>query len=431
MTTDRHLAASGVHTSYSILEESIYAETPSTGTPNQIFVKSEDIGLDTGVVASEQISGKGNTTQLRKTKEMTAGSIDVDFSLTQYNLLLESALRAKFEALPTAAVTVSFLTPIVAPSVVTDYATRFLTVNPDAQGESTQELFWNAVRQGQAINITNAGVAGNNGIYLVDRKYIQSVAGTEYRILLLSAPVSVEADREVTITGSSLMNGRDVVSFSLEKHFRDIASYHGYTGLLVDTAAFTFAPEALVEANFDLMGSGEVRSKGQNATSIFGSRLPTPASNELIATGQESLREAVVSIAGVDQELSTISLNIANGLRARNNLGTLTPFSYGPGMQPITGDLTGFFTADSELYETYANGRTPFAIRMEIREGNDNLFIYIPNCYFTTGSVPNPGPDGEIFDTMGWQATLDNDLGNGNGDDIGGGQIVVSRITTQ
>jgi hypothetical protein len=219
-----------------------------------------------------------------------------------------------------------------------------------------------------------------------------------------------------TWTGNVLKAGTVRRSFSLLRHFTDIAAagegkpFHLFKGVEFNSLALTVAPTAIVGVTFGLIGrEGADPANAGPVDATYGA----PSTSEPLDAFSGEL-----TVNGVASAIVTeISLNVENGLAPRNVVGSKLTIRPTIGRSNLTGSATFFFEDAATLskFLTEAN----VALSFELPDGLGNSYTFtIPKLIFT-GGQPDTSGQGAITLTMPFQGVYD---------DATESNIVVTRV---
>jgi hypothetical protein len=138
-------------------------------------------------------------------------------------------------------------------------------------------------------------------------------------------------------------------SFTFERFFDlDVNEYHRYTGCEINTLALSVSPNAMVTANFGVIGKD---LDSANLTSqVAGATYGADSTKSPFDSFSGTINEGGSSIATVTQ----IDLNWENGIEPAFVIGSQTTIEPSDGKSRLTGTLTAYFE-DSSLYLKFLN----------------------------------------------------------------------------
>lgn len=417
-------------TQLSFLEETEWGTTPTTGTPQSVFFTGESLKVNKDVQISNQIESSGNVPESIDTKISASGGFNFELGMTKYLPFFRGAYRNTFDEIGTGGtgydVDFEFVDSQLTTLFPSPNGSRYITIDTT----NAEDLsFYNSLRIGQTIHITGATNSNNNGNFRIIAKAVVEQGGTDYSTITVDKDLTAEAATSVNVSGYSLINGILEPSFTLEKSWEDADIKIGYTGMRVSTSSLTVEPNSIITGSFEFMGRDERYARAEGGTpavSIFGSRTPNTPIEEALVTGSDSVRGMVAVDNAALQTVMSLSLNTNSNLREQPVLGTKEIGGIGDGRLEVTGSLSAYLRAESELYEKFRE-HTPFSLAFSISDGVEALHFYMPKCYFTEGQTLASGINTDSMQEMEWQAHLDENLGNGQSGEESGGTIVISR----
>lgn len=200
-----------------------------------------------------------------------------------------------------------------------------------------------------------------------------------------------------------LKNGVTAKAFTLEKTYELGATdeFLRYTGMLPDTMSLNIEAGAIITGNMGFVGKGGTVA----SAAISGATYADGNSNGVMSATNDF---ASLSLQGLSPtpKIRTLSLNVANNLRAQRAVGNLDAVGVGSGRFVVTGSLEAYFESKA-LYQKYldaASGQLQFTLGSVT---NEKYTINLPKIKFTTGQVQTPGNDQDIMATMEFQALFD------------------------
>lgn len=185
-------------------------------------------------------------------------------------------------------------------------------------------------------------------------------------------------------------------SFSMEARYTDIARYHLYNGLLVNSMSLSITTDATVNGSFGLLGRG-----------VVASGTPIDAVPDAVGAKRSfdsfsgTINEGGAGIAIV----TGLELSLENSLEAQKVIGSAGPVGYFDGRSNVTGTLNAFFE-DDVLLDKFRN-ETPTSLEFVLTDPDGNTQTWkLPRIIYTGGSAPVQG-EGGIAIGLPFQATFD------------------------
>ena len=200
---------------------------------------------------------------------------------------------------------------------------------------------------------------------------------------------------------NELTTGLNVSTFSIEQGFTDINQYITYTGMGVNSMSLEFAIDSLLTGSFGFIGKESKRTE----TSV----VPAATANVKLTEVMNSASNfANLTVAGTEYPcgISSVSLNVEAGLRARKGLGHLGACSIQPGKFNISGDMSVYFS-DGTIYDKYISN-SAFSLSWSVEDAAGNKYEFtLPHVKVSEGSVNAEGLDNDVALTVSFQALVD------------------------
>lgn len=188
----------------------------------------------------------------------------------------------------------------------------------------------------------------------------------------------------------SLVFGGDVVTrFALEKSHKDIAQYHYWSGMRINSFSVDIPENGFIGMTFGFMGSG------YEASLAASSKTPTAAVTDMKAT---SLSVSDIKIDGVTTKgvscATAFSFELNNNIERQNCLGAGL---YGSAFLEMMADMSGSLTlAYSQKTQEMLNKQltgAPVSIEVTIKFTDNSTYVLtIPKAQIS-GDVPSGGKD--------------------------------------
>lgn len=202
-------------------------------------------------------------------------------------------------------------------------------------------------------------------------------------------------------TPEAIKGGITPSSFTMVRHFADLAAenWYIYRGVEVASASFSIAANAMVEGTFTVFGQSQTIASDLSALGT--PTFPAATTTSPMDSFTGALKEGGVTIGVV----TAMSLNITQNIAARFVVGSKNSIDPSRGRNNLTGTLTVFFE-DSTMVNKFLN-ETPSSLEFDMpdRDGNKVTFT-IPRVIYT-GGKPDVSGEGPITLEMPFQAILD------------------------
>ena len=219
-------------------------------------------------------------------------------------------------------------------------------------------------------------------------------------------------------TTDVLENGTVEHSYSIEKAHLDIDEYFLFTGMMVNEFNMTLATSSIATGSFGFLGSAVTLGQSTNAATV------TLANSNTIMNcmgNVSSLKEAtsggtLTALTGIF--VQELSFSINNNLRPIFAVGSNVIMDVGIGKQDLTGTLTAYFTSD-RLFDKFL-AATAIQLEFTITDVTNTFTVLIPKAKFETDSIPAPGNDQDVIETLTWRALYNSATAS---------HIVITRVT--
>lgn len=205
---------------------------------------------------------------------------------------------------------------------------------------------------------------------------------------------------------SSIKNGVQLISFTIQKHFQDLATpiYQNFSGCRIGGMTLDFQTGQILTGTFSVMGC-----KAETSTSqITGATVQSPG------LGNEPMN-AVSNLSGISKDgtllpakIRSMSMELTNNLRGQEAVGTLGYIGIALGRVEITGNIELYFENGDE-YQTFLNNDDfEFSFVIEDSAGNSYEFTF-PRVKYEEGTILSGGLDQDLMVNGRWRAIFDAD----------------------
>lgn len=205
-----------------------------------------------------------------------------------------------------------------------------------------------------------------------------------------------------TWTTNVLVNGTTEPSFTFEETI-DIGGsnvYHRYDGCMVDTLALNIASRKALTGSLGIKGQNEALG-----TAILTGATYTAATTTPVETAVSVASLAIAGITPVPK-IRSISLNIANNLRARDTVGSLYTEQFGMGKCDVTGTVEAYFESNS-LYQAvldHGGGALSFTVG---GTANKKYTFLLPSIRLLDGAKKLGGKNDDVMVSLPFRALYD------------------------
>lgn len=396
------MQGSGSQASIAIWDEVTYGVRPGTPAMQKIKAATEGVGLKGTVekLTSKALSSARGIASSRGGDITVGGPIPFEMPLLGIGKLMKYAIGVP--ATPVAVKLVS-----LAAGLVNVIALCAETATPAGAGTLTKTgatLIWtaNGDTAGAAVDVSAGG-----------EFTLQS--GTAGHALFILVTGAVTGASAVPTVGAAaykhvISRGTLPVGFGAEIAYADIAQYHGFDGLKIESLACSVSNSGLV--------TGTVNIVGQSATAPAGVASGTPTS---VAHVPFAHHEVLLMEGGVAADVTAFSFDIKNELDPTRLLSSRTIGSLREGMGDASGKITTLFQdatmTNKVINETASSLRAFFGAS----DGSGSVMFKFPNIKYYGDIGPGIPTAKGIVQSNDFQA--DNS--------VGGVDIIVTIINSE
>lgn len=362
------------------VQESVFGTTPAAPTMQALRITGETLKQDTNTVTSQELRSDRQIADLVRVGLSASGAINWELSYGAHDELFQAALLSATWSSP---VTLTASTISITAGVSQYTVTR-------ASGS------W--ISDGYAVNqwvrVSGAATAANNGF-----GKIVSRTATDLVIKYNGNGVNEGAGASITVVqGGMISNGTTFRSFAIEREYADLANeFVMFNGMCIDTFALNVAADAILTGSFGFMGKTETSASATAASVV------TPVTTEDVMNAVDDV--AAVLENGSRFDLTALSLNLANNLRTRLQIGTLGAISVGTGTIGVTGNMN-FYYASKTLVDKYLNF-TATSLAFIVTKNGKSYIIDFPRVKFSQGPRSAEGINTDVMGNMQYQAFRD------------------------
>lgn len=365
------------------VKEVTYGVIPGTQMKNLRYT-SESLGQDTDSTSSQEIRSDRQVTDLIRTNIKASGDINGEMSYGAYDDFFTWGLQSA----PWLATSVTAVTPT---SLAISVAAGVATMTRVA-GNFTADGFvvGGFIRNLGFTNTLNNGFFGP--ILSVSTLTMTYAAG-------LGATEGADADATCTML-HTVSNGTTVSSFFAEKNYTDLSNkFARYRGGMIDGFKIQFGATEIATCGFTMIG---VREESNAATGGTGTNLA--AATGSVMNGIDNVNSFLEGGAAQTGILS-LSLQVANNLRARNQIGTLGAVSIGSGTIAVTGTMQAYFESET-LVDKYLNW-TQSGIRLiTVDAATDYYLLDLPAVKYSNARRVAGGLNQDVIMDMAFTAYM-------------------------
>jgi len=373
------------YSSIGIIKETSWGVTPNTPRLKALRITGEDLKHEKETIQSQEVRDDRQVADLVEVGVQASGGVEFELSYGSFTDLIAAALFNAPVAINVAAVTADIVAG----------GTQTMT---GAAGD------FDHVPVGATVKVAGLTATADNGLKLV-------VAKSNDGSALTFAPNSFsigETDAEVTLTGSHLRNGTTRSSFTLERRVKTAAGtdfFQTFLGQVVDALTLNFESKAIVTGGFTFLGRFGDASNDSVDAAVAASGYD-PATTTPVMNATNNIGTFLFDKTASAEALKSLTLNIANGLRGKDAMGTKGNFDIGVGTFELTGNLSAYFQSNA-LYEKYLD-HSDVALSWRVTDALGNTIVFtIPRMKLGTGEPKIEGRNTDVMVASDWTAILD------------------------
>jgi hypothetical protein len=357
--------AQGSRSGLSYVVESVFGTTPVSPALVQLPYNTHSLDMTKDRVTGNEIQPDRMLRVDRHGNRQAGGDIVVDLRKADFDPFLESALMSAFADSATIATTAASGSAGIATLTFTSQ-----TIPPYPVGS--------------AITVAGVTPTGYNGTYTV-------TACTATSVSYANATTGSQTVAG-TIKNRVLKVGNTAKSMSIEDAADDITQFRLFTGMTVNTAAISIAPNSMIAATFSMVGKDmTISGTSVDATKTASStNQPFDSYSGVMAIGNASAAlSSVATITGID-------FSITNALAPTFVIGSATTPQLEFGMATVEGTITAYFE-DATLINRFVNETTSaFQVTVNDPSGASNYTFHFPRVKINGAAVPVGGPTSRI-----------------------------------
>ena len=366
------------------VKEVTYGVVPGTQLKNIRFT-SESLGQDTDSTTSQEIRSDRQISDLVRTNIKGSGDINGEVSFGAYDDFFEWGLQSL----------VTWSTPVAALSGVTSLeiavAGGIATITRVGGSFSTD-----AITVGSMIQLSGMATPGNNTY----AGPIITRTGTQ-----LTMPAGALVTEAASVTGqmkqlATISNSTTLNTMSIEKVYSDIAStFAMYSGFAIDRMRINAAADQIMTCGFSFVGKKEVSASVTGGT---GTNAAAPTGSVMNGIDNvESFLEAGASLTGI----LSLSMELNNNLRHRNQIGTLGSISIGSGSVNVTGTVQAYFNS-AALVDKYLNFTATTIQLVTVDAAGDKYIFLLPRVKYSNARRVAGGLNQDVVMDLNYTAYM-------------------------
>jgi hypothetical protein len=361
---------SGERQALHIVKEVTPGTLPTTPTMTPFWHNSETINPVRGAFESARSLGDRQLSDFRLGRKSGAGDITSELTYENFDLQLEGLLCTTQEAAP--------FTPI-GPLTTISFTAATQTIADSASGLGDIAI-------ADFIYISGAGEGENNGMFKV-------LTATAAAITVEGSKIIDEAaGASVTIEQADFVNGTTLSTYSIQKHYLDLAIADHYLGCGFNSAALTIPPNGISTINWNILAMNYLADQTPETT------LATLTEYRPFSGLTGTYNEAGDATA----IMTAFSCNIENNLMHTEPLGVAIAGEVIARKFRVSGSVSFYFQSAAMMTKFWAETITQLVVTLSDPLGNEYVFGF-PRVVLTSGSRPK-SDDGPLVEQFNWTA---------------------------
>lgn len=376
--------ADGSRIRVSIVSEGVnYGVVPTSPTMLVLPVTGSGLADRLGYVQSNVINPDRNVDDLVRLSKAAGGTIPLELRYSPSGQGLSNALLALLSASAyTASATVGSCTTTAAAKTVTR-----------ASGDFTTDFV-----VGDIVRLSGGTAA--------DMGYFRVTAVVALTLTVDAVANFTGSSGNVTVTrGARATNGTSTPSFTIEVAHLDLEKAQVYTGCVINTMDLNLAIGQLATVTLGIEAQSSTRVDnfiGSSGIYISGATYTAAATHPTLdPIGVQEIR-----VGGADYAAQSLTLNLTNNARPREQIGSLGPVSMARGFFGATGSVTAYL-ADWTDHNAFA-GNTPTDLWFAAIDANGRGWsMSLPQVKFSDVNSPVQGNNTDVFKNVSVTAYKD------------------------
>ena len=358
-----------------------YGEPIANFVGKIVRLTSSSLVANKGTAVSEELRSDSMVSDLIETDFSTGGDLGCEWILGgTWEDFLQSALRSTFG------------------DTTTYTAGTTLTCDSnDLTYVASNPIFINTV-PGDFIYVQGFTAEANNGwkqVNLVNSTTSVRVIATPGSLTDESGAVQPEGVMK------TVFNGVEKHSYNMEQFFPDLSTAgisQLFLGQRVGTWSLNISAGSIVTGTWGFQGTEVTAKEGTYATSE-----PGPADDDPVIGATADVANITVDNEAVPCRVQSITLNLDNGLRIQNSIGSKFPCGIGYGRQTITGNITVYFQSLTDYTDFLDHKDVQIWWDFDDALGN-HMRVKLPRVKYATGSPMLEGIDTDVMVSLDFQA---------------------------
>lgn len=205
-------------------------------------------------------------------------------------------------------------------------------------------------------------------------------------------------------TVSTIKNGTALKSFTIQKHFQDLAVpvFQNFSGCRVGGMKLDFKTGAILTGSFSFMGCAASNSTAQ----IAGATFVDPGATSDVFNAVSNLVNITENGSAMAAKVRSMSLELNNNLRAQEAIGTLGNVGIALGKLDVSGAIELYFE-DTTEYTRFLNN-TSFSLSFKLLDATGNYYTFtLPKVKYEEGNITSGQLDQDLMVSGKWRALYD------------------------
>lgn len=390
--------------------ESVFGTTPSNPVFKELRYTGESINFNQASIVSNEIRADRNTGDSIRVDADVSGDINAELSFETFDDMIAAALCSSFPTPP--AGTAPGVAAATAGAGTLPAATYYYQVTAigatGIESLPTAEMSL-AAGANTGVNVNWTTAAGATGYKIYGR-----VTGGSKRLLATVGVVLTYLDNgSITPSGatipvtntSSIRNGTSLLSFTIQKHFQDLAVpvFQNFTGCRIGGMNLEFQTGQILTGSFSVMGLTATSGTSQ----VAGATVVPLGANKAVLNSVTNLTTIQKDGVTLTSSIKSMTLALNNNLRGQKAIGTLGNKGVALGRCEITGNIELYFE-DLVEYTSFLNA-TYFSIGFRVADpnGTDYYDVLMPRVKYESGTIVAGGLDQDLMISGTYRAVYD------------------------
>lgn len=182
-------------------------------------------------------------------------------------------------------------------------------------------------------------------------------------------------------TSNEIEIGTTPKFLTLEDRLTDIGQYRLFTGMAVNSASFTIAPDTMIETSFDMVGKDMSVSTSAKTASAASTNTPFDSYNAAVYEGG-------VATGNLSSVVASLSFTVTNSFAPLFVVGSAAAADLEYGRAAIEGTLS-VRTADATFINKFLNEtESAIQVSVDVPGGGESYTFYMPRVKYNGANLP-------------------------------------------